>query len=41
MGQGDFVRKISLLSKVLTELKTADTAPKYIDMRFDSPIIRP
>jgi len=41
MGQGDFVRKISLLGKVLTELKAADTAPKYIDMRFDSPIIRP
>lgn len=41
MGQGDFARKISLLSKVLTELKAADAAPKYIDMRFDSPIIRP
>lgn len=41
MGQGDFVRKINLLAKVLTELKATDTAPKYIDMRFDSPIIRP
>lgn len=41
MGQGNFVRKISLLGKVLTELKAADTAPKYIDMRFGSPIIRP
>lgn len=41
MGQSDFAKKAILLSKVLSELKKNETLPKYIDMRFDQPIIKP
>lgn len=41
MGQGDFAKKTILLSKVLAELKKNETLPKYIDMRFGQPIVKP
>ncbi len=41
MGQNGFERKAALLDKILTQLKTTDTVPKYIDMRFDSPAVKP
>ena len=41
MGQSGFERKVALLSRILTQLKASDTVPKYIDMRFDSPVVKP
>lgn len=41
MGQSGFERKVALLSRILTQLKASDTVPKYIDMRFDNPVVKP
>jgi cell division septal protein FtsQ len=41
MGQGGFKKKAVLLSEILAQLKSTGMAPKYIDMRFDSPVIKP
>ena len=41
MGQSEFGRKAGVLSKILVQLKESDTFPKYIDMRFDHPVIKP
>lgn len=41
MGESDFARKVALLSKILLQLKTKGTVPKYIDMRFDNPAVLP
>ncbi|MFC1631583.1 cell division protein FtsQ/DivIB [Candidatus Omnitrophota bacterium] len=41
MGQGNFAQKAGLLGDVLSELKLTNSIPKYIDMRFDHPIVKP
>ena len=41
MGNSDFGRKSLVLIEILTQLKTSDTVPKYIDMRFESPTVMP
>ncbi len=41
MGAADFARKATLLSRILAELKTTNTIPKYIDMRFGNPAVKP
>jgi len=41
MGQSGFKRKALLLAKILAQLKETDTVPKYIDMRFDNPAVKP
>jgi len=41
MGGGDFLNKAFLLSKILNRLKKSNTVPKYIDMRFGDPAVRP
>ena len=41
MGEGDFKRKSELLSTLLAQLKASNTVPKYIDMRFDNPVVKP
>lgn len=41
MGEGGFARKAALLKGVLAQLREEDTIPKYIDMRFDSPVVKP
>ncbi len=41
MGEGAFKKKAILLSRILKQLKTSDSVPKYIDMRFDNPVVKP
>ena len=41
MGEGAFTKKAVLLSRILEQLKASDSVPKYIDMRFDNPVVKP
>jgi len=41
MGQSAFKKKVALLGRILAQLKATDTVPKYIDMRFDNPAVKP
>ena len=41
MGQSDFGRKTAVLRGILVQLKSSDTVPKYIDMRFGDPVVKP
>jgi len=41
MGEGVFARKAALLKGILAQLREEDTIPKYIDMRFDDPVVKP
>jgi len=41
MGEGGFTKKAVLLSRILEQLRISDSVPKYIDMRFDNPVVKP
>jgi len=41
MGEGELSKKARLLSKILEQLEATETVPKYIDMRFGNPVVKP